>query len=162
MGARIARRWDGDERGTGLRDGLAGGADARALLAAMATPGWVTEDPDAHLLPHLRRACAEPGSPWTLDAETLDTDGVYRVGLTWTRRDGSMRALHVDLFALVGTIAETQTQVGQSIDGDAVVYRVATGMMPGDGGDSGHGHLLALRVTGPRIPALIAGTRPRG
>ena len=162
MGTVNPRRWDGDERGTGMGHGLASADGPRALLAAMAAPGWVTEDPDAHLLPHLRRACAEPGSPWTLDTEALDDAGVYRIGLTWTRADGSMRSLTADLFALVGTVAENQTHIGQIIDGDAVIFRVATGMMPGDGGFSGHGHLLAVRITGPRIPALITGARPGG
>src|SRR5215207_1615663 len=111
MGTANPRRWDGDERGTGLGDGLAGADGPRALLAAMAAPGWITEEPDAHLLPHLRRACAESGSPWTLEREALDEAGVYRVDLTWTRPNGSMRSLTADLFALVGTIAENQTHV---------------------------------------------------
>ncbi len=159
MGTANPRRWDGDERGTGLGDGLAGADGLRALLAAMAAPGWITEEPDAHLLPHLRRACAEPGSPWTLEREAIEEAGVYRVGLTWARPAGSMRSLTADLFALVGTIAENQTHIGQAIEGDAVVFQVATGMMPGDGGFSGHGHVLEFRITGPRIPALIAGAR---
>lgn len=154
------QRWDGDERGTGTHDGSAGADGPRRLAAEMATPGWITEDPDLHLLPNLREACLAPDAPWTIDATAAGDGGVYRISLTWTRPAGSMRTLRADLFALVGAIAEHQTFVAQAIEGDAVVYRVSTGMLPGEGGFSGHGHLLALRVTGPRIPALIAGTRP--
>src|SRR5687768_1478367 len=60
------RRWDTDERGRGVADGGWIAPDVRRLLDTLAEPGWVAEDPDIHLLPHLRRACQEAGSPWTL------------------------------------------------------------------------------------------------
>ena len=72
-------RWEGDTRGTGIADGSPESAAVRALLAALAEPGWVAEDPDDHLLPPLRRACAAPGSPWTLERAELRPDGVYAV-----------------------------------------------------------------------------------
>jgi hypothetical protein len=50
----------------------------RQLLEALSVPGWVAEEPDVHLLPHLRRACDDPGSPWTFMGAKLQ-DAVYVV-----------------------------------------------------------------------------------
>lgn len=55
------RRWDLDARGRGIGDGPRLVPGARELLDALARPDWVAEDPDAHLLPHLRRWCASHG-----------------------------------------------------------------------------------------------------
>lgn len=129
------------------------------MLAALAAPGWVAEDPAAHLLPHLERACAATGSPWTLTGATFGGDGVYRVELVWDRETGSPRSLRANAFGLIGEVAETTTHVAQSIGESRVEYRIATGRFPGESGFTGHGHLPHLRVTGPRIPALVAGTR---
>ncbi len=71
-------RWDTDRRYNGIADASAMVADVERLLEAMRRPGWVTEDPDAHLLPHLERACAQDGSPWTLLDERLQADGDVR------------------------------------------------------------------------------------
>src|SRR6266566_4473303 len=50
------RRWDTDDRFTGVADASAF-ADAIEELAALARrPGWVAEEPEAHLVPHLRGA----------------------------------------------------------------------------------------------------------
>ena len=68
-------RWDGDERGRGVADGGAFAAGAEELLEAMGTPDWVAEEPEAHLLPHLRRSVAS--LPLELvDARTSD-DGSF-------------------------------------------------------------------------------------
>jgi hypothetical protein len=75
-----ARRWDGDERGHGVTDGAALAPGVQRLLTATTQPDWVAEDPDAHLLPHLRRACGQPGSPWTLRSAEL-RGGLYRLTL---------------------------------------------------------------------------------
>ncbi len=159
MAGTIQPRWDSDTQGVGVTDGLAGAEGIQALLTALAVPGWVAEDPAAHLLPHLERACATSGSPWTLIRATFGADGVYRVDLGWDRESGSLRSLRADAFALIGEVAESTTHVAQVIGEDAVEYRAATGMLPGEAGFSGHGHLLHLRVTGRRIPAFVAGTR---
>lgn len=159
MAGTIQPRWDGDTRGTGVTDGLAGAGEIRALLAALAAPGWVAEDPAAHLLPHLERACTATGSPWTLTGATFGADGVFCVNLVWGRQAGSLRSLRADAFGLIGEVAETTTHVTREMGEHVVEYRVVTGMFPGESGFSGHGHLLHLRVTGPRIPALVAGTR---
>jgi hypothetical protein len=51
------RRWDNDTRGRGVADGGWIAPGVRRLLGALAEADWVAEDPDVHLLPHLRRAC---------------------------------------------------------------------------------------------------------
>jgi len=50
------RRWDTDERFSGVADasGLAAAVDELAALARR--PGWVAEEPEAHLVPHLTSA----------------------------------------------------------------------------------------------------------
>jgi len=53
----VRRRWDTDERGRGVASAGAYLAHADALRGAMAEPDWVAEDPDQHLLPHVRRFC---------------------------------------------------------------------------------------------------------
>ena len=68
-------RWDTDEHGHGVGDArrLAGGAGG--LLAAIEEPGWVAEDPKGQMVPRLRRACEEPGSPLSLEAARAEADG---------------------------------------------------------------------------------------
>ena len=155
----IERRWDGDERRVGVADGSAQVAEVEALLAALARPGWIAEAPDEHLRPPLLRACAAEGSAWRLDGAAVGEHGAYVVDLTWSRTEGSLRGLRADAFALVGEFAESTTHVRQVIADTAIEYHVATGMLHGDGPFAGHGHLVRLRVTGPDLPRLIAGSR---
>lgn len=55
------RRWDTDERGHGVASGEAFAANVSDLAEAMRDPGWVAEEPELHLLPHLEHACTELG-----------------------------------------------------------------------------------------------------
>jgi hypothetical protein len=55
------RRWDVDERGRGVADAGALAPGVRELVDALAIEGWVAEQPEAHLLPHIERACREAG-----------------------------------------------------------------------------------------------------
>ncbi len=71
------RRWDIDERRTGIADGTAMDPQVESLLAGMRRDGWVTEEPEVHLLPHLKKACGETG--WRIVRERLVDDGVYEV-----------------------------------------------------------------------------------
>jgi hypothetical protein len=59
----VGRRWDIDERGRGVADARHFADGARELVDAMVEEDWVAEDPDAHLLPHIRRACERDGAP---------------------------------------------------------------------------------------------------
>jgi len=60
------RRWDTDERFSGVADasGFAAAVDELAALARR--PGWVAEEPEAHLVPHghtIRLRVLPPAAP---------------------------------------------------------------------------------------------------
>jgi hypothetical protein len=128
-------------------------------------PGWVAEDPDAHLLPHLRRACEQDGLPFELLGAELEEDAAYSVRLRWRGDANDLRAVRAGAFALIGAIAEGATYVRQrraaadgsvpaDVDlpggGEEVVFEVATGMLEPDTSFATHGHVLLLRVALPR------------
>ena len=135
----VDRRWDNDERGAGVRDGTAFAAPVERLLETLARTGWITEDPHAHLLPHLEAAAAAGG--WKL-TRWADVDGVLDVELDV----GGERAHKTRLeaaYALIGSIAEASTHVREVEPG---VYEVLTGMLPGDGVFATHGHVVRIRT----------------
>ncbi|MFI7697418.1 hypothetical protein [Nonomuraea sp. NPDC049480] len=69
------RRWDIDERYTGVSDAAAMLPAVHQLEEAMRGEGWVTEEPDAHLLPALRRV---PGCECVTGVMPGDPPGVYK------------------------------------------------------------------------------------
>src|SRR4051794_33587152 len=99
----MKRRWDGDERGRGGADARPFAPGAEALVAAMRTPAWVAEDPDAHLLPHILRAC-ESLPLHLVDAGTSD-DGSFDLELRWTGEAQRLGEVRAAIFALVGSFA---------------------------------------------------------
>ena len=138
-------RWEGDEIGHGIADGSAFAPDVRRLLDEMARPGWVTEEPDVHLLPHLRAACEPPDAAFSIESAELD-GSVFVVTLR-RRRDGSLGELRRDVYALVGEISEPATAVVQRETDDGVEFDVTTGMVTGATPfETGHGHLVRLVV----------------
>ena len=137
------RRWDDDERGRGVADARRLVPGARELLSAMEEPDWVAEQPEAHLLPHIERHCAEPGSPLRLEAAAV-ADGVLEVTLAW--RGGSQRELTGAVWALLGTFAETASYVRGPADGGEPVWELATGMLAPDTAFAPHGHTARLRI----------------
>lgn len=141
------QRWDNDTIGRGITDGSAFAPGVHRLLDEMAEPDWVAEDPDAHLLPHLRDACERANSPWTL-VSTEFVDGVYTVNLEWSHPGPRLGILRSEAFALVGSIAEGVTYVHQHVSDDGVIFEVATGTLDGESPFRGHGHLLQLDVRG--------------
>ena len=154
--ADIDRRWDTDTRGTGIGDGHWIASAVQRLLEALAAPGWVAEEPDVHLLPHLRRACDAPNSPWTLIGAELH-DAVYVVRLEWSRPQPRLRQLRADALALIGTVAEASTFVRQRMTEGEIEYHVTTGMLEGDSPFAAHGHLLLLRIGGSQITQMLRG-----
>src|SRR5947209_3029973 len=66
--------------------------------------------------------------------------------LTWSRPDGSAGELRADVFAFLGHIAEPSTFVQEHVDGDEVLFDVATGITEGQSRFRGHGHLVQLRI----------------
>ncbi len=153
-------RWDIDTRGNGSGDGrrLAGGVSE--LLEALSLPGWVAEDPDAHLLPHLRSVCEADSTGLELLGAEVDAEAAYVVRLRWQDDPDDLGGLRAAAFALIGAVAESATYVRQrrpagngSAPADvddpgaaAVVFEVATGMLEGDTTFATHGHVLLLHV----------------
>jgi hypothetical protein len=143
------RRWDTDERGVGVGDARAWRPLIAAVAAVADTDGWVAEEPEAHLLPHLVEAAA--GGPLAIRATRTETDGTFAVDLEWAGA-GPMdrRAVRSALFALLAPIAETITVVHEPPATEGRVLEVLTGS-GGDGAGSfaAHGHTLRLSVAVP-------------
>lgn len=134
------RRWDIDERQIGITDGSAMDPQVKALIDAMRRDGWVTEEPEVHLLPQLRAAC---GTEWDLVDERLLDDGVYEV--TVSPAGGLEKSeVHRAAIRLLSVIAEPAFFVRQSA---ADVFDCVTGVLDGDPpGLRSHGHLVRLIV----------------
>ena len=85
----VNERWDGDRTGAGVSDGEAFARPIRGLLDEMARPDWNTEQPEAHLLPHLERWCGREDSPFALRSAALHGT-VFVVDLESGRRRQSL------------------------------------------------------------------------
>jgi prephenate dehydrogenase len=138
------RRWDTDETFVGIADGAAIEPAVEALLEHVRRPGWITEDPDVHLLPHLAKACAAADVPWELLAAELGDDGVYTVHLHYTGR-GRIDLLR-DAVRLLASVGEPAYYVRQV---DPSTVDCVTGVLEGDGPFATHGHLIRLRLRQP-------------
>lgn len=138
------RRWDTDATFAGIADAGAVEPAVEALLEHVRKPGWITEDPHAHLLPHLAKACEGPDSPWQLLGAELGEDGFYTLDLDYTGQ-GEIDVVRaaVRLFA---SIAEPACYVRQV---DPFTVDCITGVLDGDGPFATHGHLIRLRVRQP-------------
>jgi hypothetical protein len=134
-------RWDVDDLGHGVASAEAFAPALEHLLAAARLPDWVAEEPEYHLLPHVRRLCDEQG--WTVSAELDDGVLVLAVGLPVGTDGRTMRAAG---YALIGTFSEESTHVEQrQLDG-AVELDVVTGMPDGSEQFAPHGHTVRLRI----------------
>jgi hypothetical protein len=140
----VRRRWDIDERGRGVASAEAAVPDLDRLRGAMLEPDWVTEDADAHLLPHVRRMCAERG--WEVTRAEV-TDAVLEVDVSAPA--ATVRSPREAAFALLGTFAEASTHVVERVAdvGKEVEVFATTGMLEGDGDFAPHGHTVRIRVT---------------
>lgn len=139
------QRWDTDTTGHGIADGSAIAPSVERFLATLSTPWWVAEEPALHLLPHLERTCRTPGAPWRLVDAALDADAVYQVTLAWSHADGNLRQFRGEIFALIGSVAESKTYIHQRLaTEDMVVYDVVTGMLDCDSPFRPYGHLMRL------------------
>ena len=153
------RRWDPDPRGIGVGEATAHLATLDALREVAAQPGWVAEDPEAHLLPRLRHAAEAAGAALAIDVITTDPDGTFVVDVHWVGTGGAeprwygdtgadARAVRVASLALIASVAETTTVIRERHEADQSVYEVMTGALPGDSPFATHGHTLRLRVAG--------------
>jgi hypothetical protein len=80
----VRSRWDIDERGRGVADATRLIPDAETLVGFMAEEDWVTEEPDAHLLPHVRRVAAR--FPLEETRAEIDGEGVLAISPRRPRR----------------------------------------------------------------------------
>jgi hypothetical protein len=154
-----SRRWDTDERGTGVAHATAELPRIAALRAHAGRSGWVAEEPEAHLWPHIERAVAAPGSPWRSASWTIDADGRLVIELEHAGSDSDrpLAAVRADAFALVGQIAETSSfvrvaerrnEIGTTADGWPALVQVdvVTGLLDDETSFASHGHTLRLRI----------------
>jgi hypothetical protein len=137
-------RWEGDERGAGISSGEPFAAPLRALLEEMAREDWNTEQPEAHLLPHLERAIR--GSELSLVGTRVEDD-VFVVELSASSGRGPQ--LRASIYLLIASIAEPTTAIVEREDPDAFVFDVVLAIAPWqtDVFPKGHGHLVRLRVS---------------
>ena len=109
-------RWDPDERGIGVGDARAHLDRLDALRAAADQEGWVAEEPEAHLLPHIVRHVGA-GAPWALEATATEPDGTFVVELRWTGpAEADRRTVRIAAYALIGVIAEGITAIAESAE----------------------------------------------
>ena len=138
-------RWDGDEKGSGVSDGLAFAPPIRALLDEIERPGWNTEQPEAHLLPHLERWCAREDAPLTL--RSSGPEGTVFVVDLERAPDRSSNDVHGDVYALISRIAEPTTVVVERREAGFELYDVTLAVAPAQTTfPKGHGHLVRFRV----------------
>jgi hypothetical protein len=141
----VRPRWDIDERGRGVGDARRLLPEARALLERMDTSSWVTEDPEAHLLPHIRRMCEREDVPLELLDASVDEDGTLAVECRLVGEWDGWKA-GVAAFAVIGRIAEPGTFVEKRETPDRIELDVVTGVVSEEGRFATHGHTLILRV----------------
>jgi hypothetical protein len=147
----VGRRWDGDERGEGVADATGFVAGVFELVDAMRSPRWVAEEPGAHLLPHIERACG------TLQLEVedarLSADGSFDVRLSWTGQGWRVGEIRAAVFALVGSFAEIATYVRQrrvttENRDETLLFEIVTGILDdGDNVFAPHGHTVQISVS---------------
>jgi hypothetical protein len=147
------RRWDIDARGVGIADARALAPRIAALRDAAEEPGWVAEEPDAHLWPHIERAITAPGSPWRSAEHSIDLDGRLVVELVLEPVDVDRRraALQSEVMRLLGTVIEgaTYIEVAAWSPDDVLAVDVVTGLLDDQTPFKSHGHTLRFRAWTP-------------
>jgi hypothetical protein len=136
------KRWDTDNRFTGVADASVFAGAIEELAALAHRPGWVAEEPEVHLVPHLRAAEVAGlrlAGCRTTDDGTLEAVAEYRPG-------DSRRDLRRLAWALIGFIAEPAASVREHPDGDTVIFEVVTGIPERSGHFASHGHTLRLTL----------------
>lgn len=120
----------------------------------MLLPDWVAEQPEAHLLPHIRALCEREGSPLRLVSTKVE-DAEFVVTLEWTRASANPRNVTSATYSLLGTIAESNTHVREEAHGGAIDFVITTGLLDGDGPFKAHGHVVRFHVTGQAIADML-------
>ena len=133
------RRWDGDETGRGVAGAGHLAGPLEALLAAMAEPDWVAEDPEAHLLPHIRSGLS--------DGVRITGTEVADVGelvVTLEVEDGAGVDVRSLAYGLFGRFAESSTFVEERPVDGGTEFVMVTGMVEGQSRFLPHGHTVRL------------------
>lgn len=143
--AESRKRWDTDDRFTGDADASAFATAIEDLAALARRPGWIAEEPEIHLAPHLRSAAVEG---LRIAEIGVGEDNVLAVSALYDPALGHGE-LRRRAWALLGAVAEPAAHVrerrGTSHD-DAVVFEVVTGIPDGSGPFATHGHTLRLTL----------------
>ena len=155
-----APRWEGDRRGSGVASGAWIAADVAQLEAALAAPDWIAESAEDHLLPHIQRASAEPGSAWRL-TRTMTRSDVFEIELHWTDPVPTLRKLRAAVFTLIGRFAEGSTYIRQVTVEGMQEFHVTTGLVGSDTSFTPHGHLIRIIVTAPQMKNVLTDPRQR-
>jgi len=141
------QRWEDDERGIGVGDARAWRPLIEELVGVSGEEGWVAEEPEAHLLPHLIAASAK--GPLAIRRSSSQDDGTLEVDLVWVGPTDPGRAeIRSALFDLLAVVAETVTVIHEPPADGGRVLEALTGVRPG-GAFATHGHMLRLRVALP-------------
>jgi hypothetical protein len=147
------RRWDIDTRGVGVADARTLAPRIAGLLEVAEQPNWVTEEPDAHLWPHIERDVTAAGSTWRAAHHAIDHDGRLVVDLVHEPVDGDRgrAVLQADVLRLLGLVIEGATFVviEEHRDSGEVILDVVTGMLDDQTAFKGHGHTLRFRARMP-------------
>jgi hypothetical protein len=140
-------RWDPDERGIGVADARAYRDVLDALRQAAVEPGWVAEDPEKHLGPHLQAAAGA----LAVDTAVAAPDGTFEVRLRWAGLpDPDLGSVRAAVFGMIESVAESTTLVHELRRPNELVFEVVTGTLAGEGPFASHGHTLRLRIRDPR------------
>jgi hypothetical protein len=144
-------RWNEDTRGTGIATGEAALPEVDRFRQALVASGWVAEDPESHLLPHIQRAIERDAPEWRV-IEAAAIDAVLVVTLQ-SLSPGNLADLRAAVFTLIGSFAESATFVRQTFHGRDVIFDIATGMLDGDSPFAAHGHLVRFVILEAHSPA---------
>ena len=134
-------RWDTDERGHGVADANILAAGVHELADMLAVADWVAEEPEAHLLPHIARACEEAGLE-LIDQEVVEAVLTVRIALPAGIGQGEARAA---AYRVIGSFAEAATGIRQR----GMTFEVVTGMLDPDTPFASHGHMVRIELVPP-------------
>ena len=137
-----SKRWDTDLQGHGVADARDRLPAIQQLAELVASPDWVTEEAEAHLLPGLRKGTE--GTGLTITAVSVEPDGALSIDLHGARKM-TRRELSQAVWSILGGVAELSTHVQETQVGESVRFDVVTGIAPG-GRFATHGHTLRLNV----------------
>jgi hypothetical protein len=139
------QRWDTDERYRGVADATAFAAPIEELAALARRPDWVAEEPEAHLVPHLRDVSASGVSGLRLMRTGSDADGVLTAELEHAA-GASQGDIRRHVWTFIGAVAELATSVRERRSGDEICFDVVTGVPDDSGAFASHGHTVRLVV----------------